>query len=74
MIEEWALCRQRILNAVEQHRTDLMLPSELLPSTETLVAHFRPHARDSKDLEDSCGFPIVKSSFWLNRDAVVIPG
>lgn len=74
MIEEWALCRQRILNAVEQRRTDLMLPSELLPSTETLVAHFRPHARDSKDLEDSCGFPIVKSSFWLNRDAVVIPG
>ena len=70
LMEEWALCRSRIQQAVCANRRRGMLPSELLPSTETIVAHFRPHARNAADTESSLGFPIVKSSFWLNRDAL----
>jgi DNA mismatch repair protein MutH len=72
LMEEWALCRSRIQQALDAGRRRIMLPSELLPSTETTVAHFRPHARNAADTESSLGFPIVKSSFWLNRDALQI--
>ena len=73
LMEEWALCRSRIQKAVDAGRRRTMLPSELLPSIETMVAHFRPHARNGADTESSLGFPIVKSSFWLNRDALKMP-
>ena len=70
--DEWALCRSRIKEAVDANRRHRMSPSELLPSAATMVAHFRPHARNAADTESSLGFPIVKSSFWLNRDAIQI--
>lgn len=69
---EWELCKQRIeIYAREMNSTEL-LPSDLLPSTQTHVIHFRPHARNAKDTENSIGIPIVKSSFWLNQKAVSI--
>ena len=73
LMKEWALCRSRIQQAVDANRRRIILPSELLPSTETKVAHFRPHARNAADTESSLGFSIVKSSFWINRDVLKYP-
>ena len=69
---EWELCKQRIENYAREKNDTELLPSDLLPSTQTHVIHFRPHARNAKDTENSIGIPIVKSSFWLNQKAVNI--
>ena len=69
---EWELCKQRIENYAREKNNTELLPSDLLPSTQTHVIHFRPHARNAKDTENSIGIPIVKSSFWLNQKAVSI--
>ena len=44
---------------------------ELPKSSESLVAHVRPHARNSKDTEATPqGEWLVKKSFWLNREYI----
>jgi DNA mismatch repair protein MutH len=43
----------------------------LPPASTTRMIHVRPHARDSKDTEEAPGVgPVVKKSFWLNREFV----
>ena len=69
---EWNLCKKRIASFASRKQNTELLPSDLLPSTQTHVIHFRPHARNAQDTENSIGIPIVKSSFWLNQKAVSI--
>ena len=40
---------------------------DLPGSADSLVAHVRPHARDSNDTELVNGIPLVKKGFWLNK-------
>ena len=45
--------------------------ADLTPASGTLAIHVRPHARDSRDVDDApIVGPVVKKSFWLNRPFV----
>jgi DNA mismatch repair protein MutH len=59
---EWELYRLE----VEQGRAD-----RLTPASDTIAIHVRPHGRDSTDTDEAPGVgPVVKKSFWLNREFV----
>ena len=73
LMEDWALCKKRIELFWKSSGKRTIHPSDLLPSSESEVVHFRPHARNAQDWEESIGVRIVKSSFWLNRGVLTQP-
>lgn len=59
---EWEIFRLEIREGRADH---------LMPASETLAIHVRPHSRDARDTDDAPVIgPVVKKSFWLNQPFV----